>query len=123
MWARHPRASPLVLYLVLAKTRVAAGQVLTGRLIGVVRDDSQAVLPDAVVTVSSPALLAGSSTTTTSRNGVYRFPTLPPGTYAIEITASGFESYREDGIRIVVGARRFTRTNWSWEFLARLESS
>ncbi len=53
--------------------------------------------------VTSPALLAGASTTTTNRNGAYRFPVLPPGIYSIRIAAAGFESYREEGVRIVLG--------------------
>ena len=103
MWPNHWRASPLLLCLVVVIAPDADSQVLTGQLTGVVKDDSQAVLPDAAVTVTSPALLAGASTTTTNRNGAYRFPVLPPGIYSIRIAAAGFESYREEGVRIVLG--------------------
>ena len=41
-------------------------QVLTGNIIGVVRDESRAILPGVTVTVSSPALPGGVVSTTTN---------------------------------------------------------
>src|SRR5262245_11119606 len=44
----------------------------TGRLIGVVRDESRAVLPGATVTATSPALPGGPATTFATAQGEYQ---------------------------------------------------
>ncbi|HYM23802.1 MAG TPA: TonB-dependent receptor, partial [Vicinamibacterales bacterium] len=46
----------------------------------------------------------GTATTTTNERGQLRFPTLPPGLYALEIELTGFATYREDGVDIGAGA-------------------
>ena len=81
----------------------ADAQVLPGNMIGVVRDESNAVLPGAAVTLSSPALPGGPATVVTNAQGEYRFTALPPGTYGLEVTLDGFGSYRESDLRVAVG--------------------
>ncbi len=54
-------------------------QVLTGNLIGIIRDESRAVLPGRTLTLTSPALPGGPSTAVTNAQGEYRFTGLPPG--------------------------------------------
>ena len=83
---------------------VGAAQALTGALVGTVKDEQGAVLPGALVRVSSPALIGGTAATTTNERGQLRFPTLPPGLYALEIELPGFATYREDGVDIGAGA-------------------
>src|SRR5262249_5535265 len=72
---------------------VAAGQALTGALIGTVKDDQGGVLPGAGVRVSSPALIGGPVSVTTNDKGQLRFPVLPPGSYVLEISISGFAPF------------------------------
>jgi Carboxypeptidase regulatory-like domain len=79
-------------------------QSLTGALIGTVKDPQGGVLPGAIVRVSSPALIGGSQIVTTSEKGQMRFPTLPPGQYALDVEVKGFKAYHEEGIRIGIGA-------------------
>jgi Carboxypeptidase regulatory-like domain len=79
-------------------------QSLTGALIGTVKDPQGGVLPGAIVKVSSPALIGGSQIVTTSEKGQMRFPTLPPGQYALDVEVKGFKAYHEEGIRIGIGA-------------------
>ena len=81
---------------------VAQGQ--TGAIIGTVKDAQGGVLPGALVRVSSPALIGGPATLTTSEKGQLRFPTLPPGMYALDIELSGFAPYHEEDILIGAGA-------------------
>ena len=50
----------------------AEAQVLTGSLIGVVRDESRAVLPGVSATISSPALPGGPVNIVTDAEGKYR---------------------------------------------------
>jgi hypothetical protein len=84
--------------------RLAAAQILTGALIGTVKDEQGAVLSGALVRVSSPVLIGGPATTLTNEQGQLRFPVLPPGPYLLEIELQGFAPYREADILIGAGA-------------------
>ena len=86
------------------QAHVAAAQVLTGALIGTVKDVQGGFLPGAVVRVSSPALIGGPETLTTNEKGQLRFPALPPGLYVLDIEAQGFSAYHEEHMRIGAGA-------------------
>jgi hypothetical protein len=79
-------------------------QGLTGALVGTVKDEQGAVLSDAVVRLTSPALIGGVATTTTDDRGQLRFPVLLPGSYALDIERAGFAPYHETGIEIGAGA-------------------
>jgi hypothetical protein len=83
---------------------ITSAQGLTGALIGTVKDAQGGVLPGASVIVSSPAIIGGALTMTTSEKGQLRFPALTPGSYALSVELPGFAAYREDGIQIGAGA-------------------
>jgi len=83
---------------------MAAAQALTGALVGTVKDEQGAVLPGALVRVTSPASIGGPTTTTTNERGQLRFPVLPPGPYLLEIELQGFATYREEDVHIGAGA-------------------
>jgi Carboxypeptidase regulatory-like domain len=93
----------LTVMCVLASIAIDA-QVLTGALVGTVKDEQGAVLTGALVSISSPVLIGGPATMTTNERGQFRFPILPPGTYALEIDLAGFSKYRETDVGIGVGA-------------------
>ena len=102
---RTPIASILVLIAAcLLQPHTIAAQGLTGALIGTIKDSQGAVLPGAVVRVSSPAMLGGVETVTTNDRGQLRFPALPPGDYALDVEVKGFKAYHEENIRIGVAA-------------------
>ena len=84
--------------------RVAPAQGLTGALIGTVRDAQGGLLPGALVRVTSPALIRRALTTTTNEKGQLRFPSLPPGLYALDVEMTGFATYHEPDIHIGAGA-------------------
>ena len=86
------------------QVHVAAAQLLTGTLIGTVKDAQGGVLPKAIVRLSSPALIGGAETLTTNEKGQLRFPALPPGQYVLDIEARGFSAYHEADIQIRPGA-------------------
>lgn len=70
----------------------AYGQgVQTGAVTGTVTSSDNAVLSDANIFVSSPAL-QGVHTTTTDVNGVFVAVNLPPGRYTIKISKAGFNA-------------------------------
>jgi hypothetical protein len=106
---RFPNRRRRALFLSVAIAAVllpwtAVAQALTGALIGTVKDEQGAVLPGALVRLTSPALIGGPATATANEKGQLRFPALPPGPYLLEIELQGFATYREDDVRIGAGA-------------------
>ena len=71
-----------------------------GSIAGAVKDPSGAVLPGVTVEVASPALIEQSRTAVTDSNGNYRIVDLPPGTYSVTFTLTGFKTVRREGIII-----------------------
>lgn len=60
---------------------------------GIVLDPSQAVIPNATVTLRNLDTQVERKTTT-GASGVYRFSSLPPGRYEIRAEAEGFQQKR-----------------------------
>ncbi|MHB0970377.1 MAG: TonB-dependent receptor [Thermoanaerobaculia bacterium] len=90
-----------LLLLTLAGTSLA--QAVTGSVRGTVKDAEGAVMPGVTVTAVSDALVAGRMMALTDASGVYRFPSLPIGTYTIEAELSGFNPARRAGVRVSIG--------------------
>jgi hypothetical protein len=78
------------------------GQETTGGLQGTVKDASGAVVSKAKVELTGTGL-GGSKSLQTDSSGYYRFANLPPGSYAVTVTASGFSELKREGIVIEVG--------------------
>jgi hypothetical protein len=76
----------------------------TGNIRGTVFDESGGVLPGATVTVLSDALMGGTRTVTTNEMGVYRFPSLSVGRYAVEVSLSGFETFRMENVDVTLNS-------------------
>ena len=75
----------------------------TGNIQGVVSDGSGAILPNAsVLTINTATQVK--RTAITDENGFYSFPNLAIGTYNIEVTAAGFNRYRQSSIILDVGS-------------------
>src|SRR5262249_9750094 len=81
----------------------AHAQRTTGEIVGVVTDESNAILPGVTVTIRGSGI-AGSPTVVTTDTGAYRFPALPPGDYTIEYQLQGFATLRRENIPVGVGA-------------------
>ena len=68
----RPRMEPFLVLFAAAcilLPRMAAAQGLTGALVGTVKDEQGAVLPGALVRLTSPALIGGPATVTTNERG------------------------------------------------------
>jgi Carboxypeptidase regulatory-like domain/TonB-dependent Receptor Plug Domain len=93
--------------IVMALGAVAAApaiaQIQTGSILVRVTDEQGAMLPGATITISSDALVAGRMSAVSDEGGVYRFPSLTPGTYAVKIDLSGFQSVIRENIAVLVG--------------------
>ena len=77
-------------------------QETTAGLQGIVKDPSGGIIVKASVEVTSPALI-GSKKSETDTGGNFRFVNLPPGTYILSVTATGFRGYKQGNIELPVG--------------------
>ena len=67
-------------------------------LTGTVKDNSGAVLPGVTVEASSSALIEKVRTAVTDGAGQYRSINLPPGTYSVTFSLTGFSNVRREGV-------------------------
>ena len=104
--ARRGRYAILLILLLpaaLSLDVVFAGQQTAASIIGQVTDESGAILPGVTVTATSPALQVPQITSITNAQGEYRLTPLPIGTYSILYELSGFQSVRQENVRLTVG--------------------
>lgn len=97
---KHFLTAVLVLGLV---TGASAQLSQTGALVGKVVDSDGVPLPGTGVTIKSPALIRSEMSTITNAMGIYRFPSLPPGTYELIFELDGFSKLVRQDIKIGVG--------------------
>ena len=90
------------LLVLFALSLPVVGQETTGGIRGVIADPTGGVIPNATVTVSGPALMRA-QTSQTDASGNFTFPSLPPGKYTLEITATGFAPAKLFNIDLQVG--------------------
>ncbi|MBM3783803.1 MAG: carboxypeptidase regulatory-like domain-containing protein [Acidobacteria bacterium] len=86
--------------LILAFSLTARSQTF-GDITGEVKDSTGAVVPSARVTATNSATNT-SRDTVTNEAGIYRFPSLVPGMYAVRVEASGFRAAVRNGIELQV---------------------
>jgi hypothetical protein len=80
-------------------------QVVGGTISGTVFDTAAVVISGAELSILNVA--TGVSTRlTTNGEGIYNAPNLLPGTYTVTISAAGFQTKVEDGMRLAVGAQQ-----------------
>ena len=90
--------------LLLAFAPAARAQFETASVVGTVRDQSSAVVPDAKVTLTNTAT-GVSLTRTTTADGNYEFVTVKGGTYLVTAEKAGFSLALTDNVQVQVGAR------------------
>jgi hypothetical protein len=72
-------------------------------VIGLVTDESGAVLPGVTVTVTGPSLQVPSVSAVANERGEYRVTPLPIGTYDVTYELSGFQNVKREGVRLTQG--------------------
>src|SRR4030095_16183415 len=82
----------------------AAAQFETATVLGTVRDASNAVVPEATVTLTNVAT-GVSATQRANAEGSYEFVTVPAGIYLLTMEKSGFAMAMVENVSVQVGSR------------------
>src|SRR4029078_767136 len=94
--------SSLLVLLSLALTAPALrAQVLYGSLVGTITDQSGAVVPKAQIKASNPAT-GEVREVTTDADGRYTIGNVVPGTYNVQVSATGFQSVTTTGVNATI---------------------
>ena len=88
-----------VLAMAMSSFGVLYAQNYRGRVQGVVMDTTQAVIPDAQVTLTNVATTV-STVRTTDGTGRYLFDLVEPGTYSVRVELAGFNAYVQENVRV-----------------------
>ena len=87
----------------VAGVRFSGGQTSTGTIAGTVQDATAAVVPGATVTVTNSDT-GIKRTAVTDEVGRYHMPGLIPGSYEVQVQATGFQTEIRKGIQLTVGS-------------------
>lgn len=91
----------LVVSLICA-TQAFAQSITSGDVTGTVTDPTGAVVPNANLTLTNDATNIAKQATS-SGDGTYRFAFVEPGTYTLDVKASGFRDQQTKGVIVVAG--------------------
>lgn len=95
-------ALSFVFALAIAPAMTFGQTTTTGTVEGVVTDPNGAVVPNASLTLSGPNLVRA-QTTTSDEEGKYRFASVPPGRYTLDVAAAaGFNAYKQDNVEVSI---------------------
>ena len=97
------RARVLSALAFLAVAVPVFAQVQTGSILVRVTDQQGGAVPGVTVTLTSPVLVAGSTTGVTDSGGVNRFPSLQPGMYSVKLDLQGFRTVIRENVQVIVG--------------------
>jgi hypothetical protein len=94
------RVSKVVSFVIALCVGLPALAHAQATLAGVVKDSSGAVLPGVTVEAGSPVLIEKTRTAVTDGTGQFRFESLPPGTYTVTFTLSGFSTVKRQAVDV-----------------------
>ena len=83
---------------------VRAQGIYQGKITGAVTSADGALLPGATVEISSPSMMAGIRSATTSAKGTYVFLNLPVGKYTVTTSMPGFKTIARENIDVSADA-------------------
>ena len=79
----------------------ARGQAVTATLVGTITDTSGAEIPNASVSITNQGTRVVTNTSS-NESGNFIFTFMPPGTYAVTVTAPGFQKKVTSGVTVPV---------------------
>lgn len=97
-----PKCLAAVVFVLLLAVQGWSQTISTAQLSGTVHDPSGAVVPGASVTIAD-ASKGFSRSATSDGEGNYLFLLLPPGTYVVTVTATGFAKLTSTNVVLTVG--------------------
>lgn len=110
MESRLPTLKPLMMILLgvlialfALPGTVYAASATSGDVRGTVVDDSGLAIPGVTVRLESAALIGGAQQRDTNADGEFNFTELPPGTYTLVASKSGFGQVRKTGVVVSIG--------------------
>jgi len=83
----------------------AFSQNISGVVTGTVKDPAGSVIPGAKVTLTNQATGAAQSLDS-NEAGLFVFSSVLPGTYTVEVSASGFSTYQARDVAVTMNERR-----------------
>src|SRR5438552_18933791 len=90
--------------LMFANSAFAQAVIAVAQLNGTVRDTSGSVVANAGVSLRNLDTNR-TYTSTSDASGYYIVPNLPPGSYELNVTYTGFEPFFQSGIQLTVGQK------------------
>ncbi|MBN1356772.1 TonB-dependent receptor [bacterium] len=98
----HPKIILVWLIVMMSLGSIARG-ALTGVVAGRVTDNDGNPIPGVTVTLTGENLL-GARMDTTSANGMYRMPELPPGVYDLKAELMGLQTVEHQQVRVILNS-------------------
>jgi len=87
----------LAVILLPVSASISMWAQIGGRILGVLKDQTGAVVPGAAMVLRNTST-GVEQTTTTNDGGAYAFPNLPVGKYELAVTVQGFKPYKRSGL-------------------------
>lgn len=98
---RGVAACAAVLVFCLAAPTESRAQILYGSLVGNVTDSTGSAIPGAQVMITNDET-GTERASETNETGVYRFSTIQPGTYTLQVQLDGFQTTSLSGVQVSV---------------------
>jgi len=98
---RGVAACAAALVFCLAAPTESRAQILYGSLVGNVTDSTGSAIPGAQVMITNDET-GTERTSETNETGVYRFSTIQPGTYTLQVRLDGFQTTNLSGVQVSV---------------------
>jgi iron complex outermembrane receptor protein len=92
----------ILIPLLITLSGLAQTRSDTGQITGVVKDPTQALVPGSQITLTNPRT-ASTIVAITDDQGVYRFESVPSGTYLVKADARGFQASISPALNVSAG--------------------
>ena len=93
-----------IAYILLLSSVWAQVPTESGQITGVVKDPAQAVVSGSQITLTNQQTKAR-TTAVSDDHGVYRFPSVPPGTYVVGADVKGFKAIVSPELKVAAGQK------------------